>query len=251
MMIDKKLAWSVVVGLAASLAGCTIDSNVADSTNDSEDIVTGKSQQALVPRAASSVVAPTLGGSGRRLVRTTQVGCPTVVGTGGSWLGSAIGNATDDSAGFCAYRWVSGGGAAPDSMLLDDIAVFDGRRGLPYNVADTRPTNSAATPAQLTTEVALSPSKPLGIVSKTTTTKAARGALGLTAGLDSTARSSGCDVCVSWEGNILWLVLPPEVSLDTLLLHSGGASYALNLPAGGVHYANVPQNFSGSPYLTW
>lgn len=235
-MHSSKAASIVVTGLA--LMGCS----VAEPEGHPEAI--GESAGALAyvtrtdagtrtPTASTSLVAAPAVAT-RRLVRMQSPGCASVDGVSGVWTGAAVASGALSSTAFCAYAWTSMTGAPPDLDSLDAVAMFDEQRGEPYNVHDPRSANTPAQQTSLSTGfIAMAPS--LGLTSNT-----------------AVPRSSGCGVCVSLEGNDLWLVLPPEAAWgSSVMLHSGNTSYGLGAVSGAVYYAPAPAGLSGPLSLSW
>jgi hypothetical protein len=234
-MYSSKAMLVMALGL---VAGCSI---TPESGSQPDEI--GESASALgyaantdagtrPPLGPGTIVAPTL--ANRRLVRMQTPGCTPVEGAGGVWNGASVASGDLSSTSFCAYAWASASKAPPDLGSLDAVAMFDGQRGLPYNVHDPRAANTPAEETSLATPyLSMTPS------------------LGLTAGGEM-RRSSGCGVCVSLEGNYLWLILPPEATWGApIVLHAGNASYPLGAASAPAYYAPAPPGLSGALPLSW
>jgi hypothetical protein len=172
----------------------------------------------------------------RRLVRLASPGCTRVAGQGGQWNGSPVMNGSVASTSFCSYVWSSPSDASPDFASLSAIAMVDEQRAKPYEVPDPRVGNPPAPETSLSTPyMAMSPSHELGLT-----------------GNNKMRRSSGCGVCVTLEGNHLWMVLPPEATWGApITLHSGSVSYGLGPITSPVTYAPAPAGLSGALSLSW
>jgi hypothetical protein len=225
-----------LLALILALGGCAVSSEPEEGLEATEESTEALSIGGFRVTPPTPVVH-------RRLVRSQLRSCEQVAGTGGTWVGSPVVAGRLASRSFCAYSWSTSSGGSPDIASLDATAVFDERWGRLYNIRDPRPANSAAAQSSVSSmppQFAASPQ------SSASTQK-----LGFTGGTGPLKRSNGCDVCVSWQGNYLWFVLPPEALPSAVVVHSGGAQYTLEGATGSVFYAPVPSGFSGTPHLEW
>jgi hypothetical protein len=237
-----------LLALTLALGGCAVSSEpeegleATEATEESTEALSIGNLRATPPRPVTH----------RRLVHTRLRGCDRIAGAGGSWVGSPVVGDGLSSRSFCAYSWSTSSGAHPDHASLDATTVFDQRwrGGHNYNVPDPRPANSAAPQAS----ISAAPQSSISAIStqfSASQTSASTQKLGFTGGTGPVKRGQGCDSCVSWQGNYLWFVLPPEAVPAAVVVYSGGVQYTLEDAPGSVFYTPVPSGFSGTPFLNW
>jgi hypothetical protein len=145
-----------------------------------------------------------------RMAERTE-GCAPVAGDGWSWMGEPLRSPAGPSPDFCVYEWVSEGGLpAEPEQLSSRYALLDER-------AHEEPREVRWTPVEAVA--------------------GRRGGIG------------NCEVCVSWQDDWLWIVLPPDLGGWTLNGRYGPEQFESSEEQ--VFWGSVPEDLLGEAlYVT-